>query len=123
MCLGILLLWLRQIFYHDPHAAQMVFSADWQVTMVGLDVTHQVVMDNAYFDRLLAAHNPAVDLIRQILPCYRGYFDLSYGANGAIYTHDPSAVAYVIRPEFFEVQKAPVIVETDGRCMGKNDCG
>ena len=105
--------------YHDPHAAQMVFSADWQVTMVGLDVTHQVVMDNAYFERLLAVHNPAVDLIRQILPCYRGYFDLSYGANGAIYTHDPSAVAYVIRPEFFETQKAPVIVETEGRCMGK----
>lgn len=105
--------------YHDPHAAQMVFSADWQVTMVGLDVTHQVVMDNAYFDRLLAAHNPSVDLIRKILPCYRGYFDSSYGANGAIFTHDPSAVAYVIRPELFQVQKAPVVVETEGRCMGK----
>ncbi len=105
--------------YHDPHAAQMVFSANWQVTMVGLDVTHQVVMDNAYFDRLLAAHNPAVDLIRQILPFYRGFFDSVYGANGAIFTHDPSAVAYAIRPELFEVQKAPVIVETEGRCMGK----
>lgn len=105
--------------YHDPHAAQMVFSADWQVTMVGLDVTNQVVMDNAYFDRLLAARNPAIDLIRQILPCYRGYFDRSYAANGAIFTHDPSAVAYVIRPDLFQVQKFPVVVETDGRCMGK----
>ena len=105
--------------YHDPHAAQMVFSADWQVTMVGLDVTNQVVMDNAYFDRLLAARNPAIDLIRQILPCYRGYFDRSYAANGAIFTHDPSAVAYVIHPDLFQVQKFPVVVETDGRCMGK----
>lgn len=105
--------------YHDPHAAQMVFSAEWQVTMVGLDVTHQVVMDNEYFDHLLAVHNPAVDLIRQILPCYRSYFDQSYGAHGSIFTHDPSAVMYVIQPELFTVQKHPVVVETDGRCLGK----
>ncbi|MDX9865744.1 MAG: nucleoside hydrolase [Anaerolineaceae bacterium] len=105
--------------YHDPHAAQMVFSADWQVTMVGLDVTHQVVMDNAYFDRLLAARNPAVDLIRKILPCYQSFFDVNYGANGSIFTNDPSAVMYAIRPDLFAVHKFPVVVETEGRCMGK----
>ena len=105
--------------YHDPHAAQMVFSAGWQVTMVGLDVTHKVVMDNAYFEKLLAADNPAINLIRQILPCYRSYFDQSYGANGAIYTHDPSAVAYVLRPDLFVTSQVPVVVETEGRCMGK----
>jgi uridine nucleosidase len=105
--------------YHDPHAAQMVFSADWQVTMVGLDVTHQVIMDEAYFQKLLAADNPAVNLIRQILPCYRNFFDQTYPANGTIFTHDPSAVAYVLRPDLFETQQYPVVVETEGRCMGK----
>ena len=29
--------------WQDPHAAEMVFAADWEVTMVGLDVTHQII--------------------------------------------------------------------------------
>lgn len=105
--------------YHDPHAAQMVFSAGWQVTMVGLDATHQVVMDNAHFDKIFAADNPAVNLLREITPCYRSFFDEVYGLGGAVYTHDPSAVAYAIDPELFEVKKAPIVMETEGKCMGK----
>ncbi|MDA3938462.1 MAG: nucleoside hydrolase [Spirochaetia bacterium] len=31
---------------NDPEAADLVFSATWPVTMVGLDVTHQVNMRN-----------------------------------------------------------------------------
>ncbi|MCD4671606.1 MAG: nucleoside hydrolase [Anaerolineaceae bacterium] len=105
--------------YHDPHAAQMVFSADWKVTMVGLDVTHQIVMDNARFDKILAADNPAANLLRKIVPCYRNFFDQVYGIGGAVYTHDPSAVAYAIDPGLFEVRQAPIVLETEGRCMGK----
>ena len=30
---------------NDPEAADLVFGADWQVTMVGLDVTHQGAHD------------------------------------------------------------------------------
>ena len=105
--------------YHDPHAAQMVFSADWQVTMVGLDATHQVVMDNAHFEKILSADNPAVNLLREILPCYRNFFDKVYGLGGAVFTHDPSAVAYAIDPSLFEVRKAPIVMETEGRCKGK----
>ena len=30
--------------YCDPHAADAVFGAAWPVTVVGLDVTHQVLM-------------------------------------------------------------------------------
>ena len=29
--------------WQDPHAAEEVFAADWPITLVGLDVTHQVV--------------------------------------------------------------------------------
>ena len=36
----------------DPHAADAVFGAAWPVTVVGLDVTHQVLMNSAYLDAL-----------------------------------------------------------------------
>lgn len=105
--------------YHDPHAAQMVFSAGWQVTMVGLDATHQVVMQNSHFDKIFSANNPAANLLREITPCYRSFFNDVYALDGAVYTHDPSAVAYAIDPSLFEVRKAPIVMETEGLCMGK----
>ena len=96
--------------YHDPHAAQMVFSAGWQVTMVGLDATHQVVMQNSHFDKIFSANNPAANLLREITPCYRSFFDEVYALDGAVYTHDPSAVAYAIDPSLFEVRTAPIVM-------------
>ena len=39
--------------YSDPHAADRVLTAPWpSLTMVGLDVTEQVIMDEAYFHAL-----------------------------------------------------------------------
>ena len=35
--------------WNDPHAADIVFAADWEVTVIGLDVTQQVVCTNADF--------------------------------------------------------------------------
>ncbi len=38
----------------DPHAADMVFTAGWKLTMVGLDVTHQVIMPVVLFQKIAA---------------------------------------------------------------------
>jgi purine nucleosidase len=37
--------------WHDPHAADRVFTAGWPITMLGLDVTMAVQMDDAYLAR------------------------------------------------------------------------
>ena len=105
--------------YHDPHAADIVMSAGWPVVLVGLDVTHKTVITKAIWQEIFKADNPSVRLIERILPCYQKFFDNSYGLDGAIYTHDPSAIAYVINPDFFETKSVPVFVETEGRCVGQ----
>jgi inosine-uridine nucleoside N-ribohydrolase len=105
--------------YHDPHAGDVVLSAGWPVVLVGLDVTHKTVITPAFWQEVYKADNPSVNLIQRILPCYQSFFDKSYGLKGAIYTHDPSAVAYVIHPELFKTQSVPVFVETEGRCVGQ----
>lgn len=105
--------------YHDPHAADIVMAAGWPLVLVGLDVTQKTILTPDYWQEIFKAGNPAVRLIERILPCYQNFFDTTYGLKGAIYTHDPSAVAYVIQPKLFETRSVPVFVETEGRCVGQ----
>lgn len=77
--------------YHDPHAADIVMAAEWPVVLVGLDVTQKTIISPEFQKEIFKAGNPAVRLIERILPCYQKFFDDSYGLEGAIYTHDPSA--------------------------------
>jgi uridine nucleosidase len=104
---------------NDPHAAAVVFGAPWPVTMVGLDVTMQVVMTGDYLEKLGQGGNPATDLIRRIVPIYQQFHDKTYGLGGDIHTHDPSAVAFVVDRSLFETAQLPMFVETQGRCAGQ----
>ena len=105
--------------YHDPHAADIVMAAGWPLVLVGLDVTHKTIITPEFQQMLFKAGNPAVELIAKILPCYQNFFANLYGLNGAIYTHDPSAISYVITPDLFTTKEVPVFVETEGRCVGQ----
>ncbi|HOZ38472.1 MAG TPA: nucleoside hydrolase [Anaerolineaceae bacterium] len=105
--------------YHDPHAAEVVFAAPWKVTMVGLDVTTKIVMRPDYFEKLYAAGNPAVELLEKIQPCYQAFHEQIYGLKGAIHTHDPAVIAYLLAPELFRCEAMPVYVVTEGLCLGK----
>jgi inosine-uridine nucleoside N-ribohydrolase len=105
--------------YHDPHAADIVMAAGWPLVLVGLDVTHKTIITPLLQQEIFKADNPAVRFIEKILPCYQQFFDDIYGLKGAIYTHDPSAIAYVIQPELFKTESVPVFVETEGRCVGQ----
>ena len=105
--------------YHDPHAAEVVFAAPWKVTMIGLDVTTKIVMGPEYFKNLYAAGNPAVRLLEKIQPCYQAFHEQIYGMKGAIHTHDPAVIAYLLAPELFRCEAMPVYVVTEGLCLGK----
>jgi uridine nucleosidase len=104
---------------NDPHAAQMVFSAGWPVTMLGLDVTHHTVMTAQMLVDLANAHNPATDFLTRILPLYQRFHAEVYGMGGAIHTHDPSVIAYLIDPSLYQTRSMPIFVETEGRCAGQ----
>lgn len=103
---------------NDPHAAAIVFSAGWPLTMVGLDVTQRTIMTPAFLESLFAVKNPATRLISQILPFYQAYFDKHVGLGGSIHTHDPSAIAYAIDPTLFHCEQMPVFIETEGQSSG-----
>ncbi|GAB1509490.1 nucleoside hydrolase [Actinophytocola sp. KF-1] len=104
--------------WNDPEAADVVFGARWPVTMVGLDVTHEVVLPDAGIDELTARDTATARMLAQAIPLYRDFLAKVSDVDG-IYLHDPSAVAYVLAPHLFRTQRWPVRVETHGISRGK----
>lgn len=99
----------------DPEAAAIVFEADWPVTMVPLDLTHQALATAAVIERIRSVGTPlagiAVDLMTFFGQTYREVAGFTEGPP----VHDPCAVARVIDPEVIHVEDAFVAVETQGR--------
>ena len=59
---------------NDPEAADLVFGAPWKVTMVGLDVTHQVNLHGHAIDALSANPHKTNQLLSAAIPVYRHFF-------------------------------------------------
>ncbi|MDE2792246.1 MAG: nucleoside hydrolase [Paracoccaceae bacterium] len=103
--------------WQDPHAANRVFSAPWDVTLVGLDVTHQVICSPADFAGLARAA-PTIGGFLDGAAQY--YFEAERNRNGmdGCYLHDPTAVIAVIRPSWFRHRRAAVAVVETGKRVG-----
>jgi purine nucleosidase len=101
----------------DPHAADEVFGARWPVTIVGLDVTHEVLMSTAYLDALGREGGPEGAFIREVTRVYEDFYRPHTG--GGIFSHDPSAVACALDPSAFTLRRGPVRVVTDGIAAGQ----
>jgi purine nucleosidase len=76
----------------DPEAADVVFSAPWNLTMVGLDVTLEHRFDESDRQQLLRAPNAAVRAVGQMLDAYMDFYVGILGTRGCA-LHDPLAAA------------------------------
>jgi inosine-uridine nucleoside N-ribohydrolase len=104
--------------YNDPHAADLVFTAGWPLTMIGLDVTTKVIMDEPYLASLCTAECRTGAYIYEIC---RFYLDFHHRVHQiyAAHTHDPSAIAYLIDPTLFQTQRGAIRVVTEGIARGQ----
>ncbi len=100
--------------YVDPEAAAIVFGAPWKLTMIGLEVTHMALADDAVFDRITALGSPVARAVAGMLGFYREQQLRELGTH-APPVHDPCAVARVARPELVRCRDARVEVELAGR--------
>lgn len=100
--------------YADPEAAAIVVGASWPVTMVGLDLTHQVIATRDVVAEIAEVGSEAARVVASLLDVYGdAYRADNRGFEGAA-LHDPCAVALVIAPELFERRRAPLGVELTG---------
>jgi inosine-uridine nucleoside N-ribohydrolase len=94
----------------DPEAAQRVFESGIDVTMVGLDVTHQALFTETHAAQLRAAGR-AGTLVADLLAFYSQFHRLRYPELGGSPLHDPVAMAHVIRPDLLQTRHSHVAVD------------
>lgn len=101
--------------YADPHAAQVVFQAgsdqDLDLTLITLDVTHQAIATPERRAALAALDNDVGTTVAQMLGNYgvREQQEMRFAGPPL---HDPCVIAYLLKPELFEVQRCFAAVET-----------
>ncbi|EEL2954824.1 nucleoside hydrolase [Salmonella enterica] len=100
-------------FWKDPHAADQVLSSELPITIVPLDVTHQVLVTG---DEIRGANN---ELFEQIAEFYLQYSLREEGFDGMA-LHDSLAIAYALNPEYFRIVESPLRVVTEGICIGQS---
>ena len=97
--------------YVDPEAADIVLRCGAPITMLPLDVTHMVQSTPARLDAIRALGNRTGAAVHAMLT-FSESFDLKkYGWEGAP-LHDPTVIAYLLRPELFEGRLCNVEIET-----------
>ena len=97
----------------DPEAAHIVFGAGWDVTMVGLDVTHRALATEDVVARFRGVDSEVGRFCVGLLDFFAASYRDAQGFD-APPVHDPVAVAYVIDPTVLEVRRAPLTVELRG---------
>jgi inosine-uridine nucleoside N-ribohydrolase len=104
--------------WNDPHAADIVFAADWEVTVIGLDVTQQVVCTHADFADA-AKDVPVIGgFLSQATDFYIKFYREAVGIDGC-QMHDPITVVACIYPELFKYEYHPVEVCVNSERIGE----
>ncbi|GAA0373830.1 nucleoside hydrolase [Bowmanella denitrificans] len=102
----------------DPHAADKVFTANWPVVMIGLDVTSQVLLKHDDMQKIAQLNPKQGEFLRQASDFYIDFYQQTLGIAGCM-VHDPSTIAYILDPSLFEVEQGRIRVVTDGLAIGQ----
>ena len=109
--------------WNDPHAADLVFTAGFDLTMVGLDVTHQVILPVTLFAQIAQHHqHPATDTLHHAVAFYADFYSGLYPHVAAIhgcFGHDVLAFVALTNPELFGTETGRVRVAVDGLAQGQ----
>lgn len=98
--------------YVDPEAAKKVFSSGVPITVLPLDVTHQVLTTKTRMDKVRNIGNRTGKEVANLTTFFERFDKEKYGLDGAP-LHDPCVIAYLLEPEIFEGQFVNVEIETE----------
>jgi len=102
----------------DPEAAARVFASGIDMTMVGLDVTHQALVTTRHAERLRGSGRVGA-VVADLLAFYERFHREVYGFDGSP-IHDAVALAYSFRPDLLETKELNVEVDTESElCRGR----
>lgn len=103
----------------DPDAADIVVTAPWKVTMIALDTTTQVKLNDDILRRIRDANSRYGPFIFAITRFYLDFHKNVNHVEGGFFVHDPSAVMYLIDSSIFKMKQGPVRVAREGIAIGE----
>lgn len=117
-CPGNINPWAEFNFYRDPAAAAAVLSAGLPLTVVPLDVTRQVAMDESHMAHLSRGGTRAGDLLARMIrtPIER---ETPESAAGSFLVHDAVAVGVLLWPRLFMRSRMGLEVVISGEQAGR----
>lgn len=108
--------------YVDPEAAHIVFTSGRPITMIGLDVTHQVLTTPEIRARIRALGTPVARLVDDLLGFFADTYLRVFGLPSPP-LHDPCAVAWVVDPSIISSRLMHVDIELHGEfTVGRTVC-
>ena len=103
----------------DPFAAKSIFESEIEIFMFGLDVTHQMIITPKRLSLIKKSSNSIGPTTADLLTFFNSYDTKKYGWDGAP-LHDPCTIAWLIKPEIFQMKKMSVEIETNnGPAFGR----
>lgn len=88
--------------WNDAYAADIVFSADWQVNMFGLDVTYKVPFKPDFLDSLADVNPVLGGFVKKASAFYTEFYSEGRDEECCFF-HDAFPLAYMMHPELFEM--------------------
>ena len=96
--------------YVDPHAADIVLKSGIPLVMMGLDVTHKVMVNNQIIEEIKKNGNTASFFFADLMMYYSKFHRKLYKTNESP-LHDPCVIAYLIDSNMFQGKFVNVVVE------------
>ena len=114
LCLGNITPAAEFNIYVDPHAANIVFNSDIKTTMMGLDVTHKVNVNDNIINSIKSNNNKASIFFAELMEYYSKFHKKLYDSNESP-LHDPCVIAYLINDKMFKGKNVHVQVEEESQ--------
>ena len=106
----------------DPEAADVVFRSGVPITMIGLDVTHQALLDRHAAQQLRDLGNVSGRIAAELTD-YALDRNLEWSGATTTAIHDAVAIAHLMVPDLVAVARYHVVVDTtDGPARGRTIC-
>ena len=97
--------------WNDAYAAEIVFAADWDLKMFGLDVTKTVSFTPDWLKQL-ASHNKLGDFVEKAAQFYMDFYSQEADRRQCFF-HDAMPIAHLVDPSLFEFTEGHARVATD----------
>ena len=97
--------------YVDPEAAEIVFKSGVPLVVMPLDVTHKALTSREWVEEMRGLGTEVGRAVASWTDFFERFDTEKYGSAGAP-LHDPTVIAYLIRPGLFSGRHINVEIET-----------